>query len=428
MTVMVGSAASLSGHVLVVDDEEANLRLVGGMLTREGYTVSTASNGREALDVAARVHPDLILMDVMMPEQNGIEACRLLKRDPDTCLIPVIFVTAHMNLEDRKRGFDAGADDFVAKPFNAQELRARVQTLIQSKRYTDDLDFADSVIVSLAMEVEQRGRAPEGHCQRLAISAAALGRHVGVSAEDVSALQFGGFLHDLGNTVVPEAILLKPGLLRPAEHELLQPHTIVGDRLCGELRSLRRVRPIVRHHHERLDGSGYPDGLRGDAIPLVAQILSIADAFDAATTVRPYRGAVDAETAYTQLINEVDRGWRRRDLVEGFIQLGRAGRLSRPVASAPSVRPSAGSPADSRASALPAAVVLPSTAGSFSERQLVHEFNNKLSIILGFSELLAGDIEDGDPRRESVREIAKAARGAMDLVPQIDRSAPAGAV
>jgi putative two-component system response regulator len=313
----------------VVDDMEANRKLVASILTRDGYLLAFADDGRTAIDMVERDHPDLVLMDVMMPHLNGFEACQALKRNPATRLVPVVLVTALQNSEDRIRGLDAGADDFISKPFNAHELRARVRSLIRIKRYTDDLDTAESVIVSLALTIEARDRYTEGHCQRLAAYASALGRYIGSSDEDVAALARGGFLHDIGKVGIPDAILLKTDRLTRSEYDVMKQHAIIGDRLCGELRSLRRVRPIVRHHHERLDGSGYPDGLRGDAIPLLAQITAIVDVFDALTTKRPYKDAVPAEQAYEELAAEAGRGWHRRDLVDALIFLGHRGRLPR---------------------------------------------------------------------------------------------------
>jgi putative two-component system response regulator len=238
-----------------------------------------------------------------------------------------VLVTALQNSEDRIRGIEAGADDFVSKPFNPHELRARIRSLIRIKRYTDDLDTADSVILSLALTIEARDQCTDGHCQRLAGYAAALGRQLRLSDDEIGALARGGYLHDIGKVGVPDAILLKPDRLTSSEYDVMKQHTVIGDRLCGEMRSLRRVRAIVRHHHERRDGSGYPDGLRGDAIPLLAQITAIVDVFDALTTARPYKGALSVERAYDELTREADRSWHRVDLVEAFIELGRAGQL-----------------------------------------------------------------------------------------------------
>jgi putative two-component system response regulator len=325
----VSEIARGAGKVLVVDDATANVNLLKGFLTREGYLVLTAGNGEEALEAVAREHPDLVLMDVLMPKMNGYEVCERLKQSPATRLTPVVLITALHEPEHKIQGINAGADDFLTKPVNLHELKARVRSLVRLKRYTDDLDSAESVIMSLALTIEARDAYTDGHCQRLASYATALGGQLDLSDEELAALHRGGFLHDVGKVGVSDALLLKPTRLSPSEYEQVKQHPVIGDRLCGELRSLRRVRPIVRHHHERLDGSGYPDGLGGDSIPLLAQIMGIVDVYDAATTDRPYKPAKPPERAYEELLSEADKGWRRRDLVEAFIALCRSGRLQR---------------------------------------------------------------------------------------------------
>jgi putative two-component system response regulator len=187
------------------------------------------------------------------------------------------------------------------------------------RRYIDELDSAESVIVGLALTIEARDSLTDGHGQRLALYASALGRTLGLGEDDVSTLARGGFLHDIGKVGIPDAVLLKPGPLTPDEFELVKQHTVIGDRLCGDLPSLQKVRPIVRHHHERLDGSGYPDGLCGDATPLLAQIMGIVDVFDALTMERPYKAAMPAAWAAEELRREVARGRRRGDLVYTFL-------------------------------------------------------------------------------------------------------------
>jgi putative two-component system response regulator len=271
--------------------------------------------------LVARDLPDLVILDVLMPDLNGFEICQQLKADPGTRLTPVILVTALHETDDRIRGIEAGADDFLTKPFNVHELRARVRSLIRIKRYTDELDSAESIILSLARTIEARDETTDGHCQRLASYAATLGAHLGLGQDDLAALEFGGYLHDIGKVGILDDVLLKPGRLTRDEYERIKQHTLIGDRLCGPLRSLRRVRPIVRSHHERLDGSGYPDGLRGDDVPLLAQIIGIVDIFDALTSRRPYKEPMTAGYAYEELRREASNGWRRSDLVDAFIDL-----------------------------------------------------------------------------------------------------------
>ena len=321
------SGADPIGTILVVDDLESSARLLERLLARDGHRVRLAHDGREALETVSREQPDLVLMDVMMPTLDGFETCRRLKSDPATCLVPVVLVTALSDPRDRVRGLEVGAEDFLSKPVNEAELTARVRSLLRLKRYTDELDTAESVIVSLALTVEARDQTTDGHCQRLARYAVRLGLELGLPAEEISALERGGFLHDIGKVGIPDAILLKPSRLTDAEFAIMKQHTVIGDRLCGELKSLRRVRPIVRYHHERLDGSGYPDGLTGSSIPLLAQIMGIVDVFDALTTARPYKPALSPERAYQELMIEADRGWRDRSLVRALIVLGRDNRL-----------------------------------------------------------------------------------------------------
>jgi putative two-component system response regulator len=264
-------------------------------------------------------------MDVMMPTLDGFETCRLIKQDPATRLVPVVLVTALQDSRDRIRGLEVGADDFVSKPVNGAELTARVRSLLRLKRYTDELDSAESVILSLALTVEARDATTDGHCQRLARYAASLGREIGVPDEEIPALAKGGFLHDIGKVGIPDAVLLKPTALTPEEFELMKQHAVIGDRLCGELRSLRHVRPIVRHHHERLDGSGYPDGLRGSAIPLSAQIMGVVDVFDALSSARPYKSAFPAWRAVEELTAEARRGLHDRALVDALVRVAESG-------------------------------------------------------------------------------------------------------
>ena len=316
-------ASGNAGRVLVVDDVEGNARLVASVLEPDGYTVSWIGSGQAALAGITRNEPELILLDVMMPGLDGFETCRQLKSSAATRLIPVVLVTALRESSDRIRGIDAGADDFISKPFNPHELRARVRSLVRIKRYTDDLESADAMILSLAMTIEERDLMTDGHCQRLAGYANALGARIGLGDIELGALRRGGFLHDIGKVGIPDAVLLKRGPLTAGEYALMQSHTVIGDRLCGELRSLRAVRPIIRSHHERIDGSGYPDALRGDAISLLAQIIGIVDVYDAMTTERPYRKATTPAAACAELIREAESGRHRRDLVDAFVSLVR---------------------------------------------------------------------------------------------------------
>ncbi len=307
--------------ILVVDDDLQCRRTMERLLSSQGYVIRTACDGASALKSIDHEPPDLVLLDVQMPAPDGFQVCRLVKGHPVTRLTPVVLLTGLIDPCSRIRGIDAGADDVLSKPFETGELTARLRSLVQVKRYTDDLESAESVIMSLALTVESRDPYTAGHCQRLAEYATAVGAQLGLSHVEQQALYRGGFLHDIGKIGIPDAILLKATSLTQDEYTRMKAHTVIGDRLCEGMRSLRAVRSIVRHHHEYLDGSGYPDGLRGDDVPLLAQIVAIADAYDAMTTSRPYRAALSSEAAHRELRDDVAKGLRRADLVETFIAL-----------------------------------------------------------------------------------------------------------
>jgi putative two-component system response regulator len=309
--------------VLVVDDEPGNREMMSRLLARKDYEIHTAADGESALEFIRTTDrlPDLILLDVMMPGINGFAVCREIKRQPLTRLIPVVLLTSLEASEHRIEGITAGADDFLTKPVQFEELAARAASLIRLKRFTDDLESAQSVIDSLALTIEARDPYTDGHCQRLAAYSVAIGRALGITGDDLAALERGAYLHDVGKIGVPDAILLKKDRLTPQEFTQMQAHTIIGERLCGQMRSLRAVRPIVRHHHERLDGSGYPDALRGEQIPLGARIVSVADAYDAMTTARPYRPALTPSHAREELLRDVQRGLLDRDIVRIFVAM-----------------------------------------------------------------------------------------------------------
>jgi putative two-component system response regulator len=307
------------GTILVVDDLESNLELLQRLLSAQGYEVLTARDGEEALTMVAEGAPDVVLTDIRMPRRDGFGLCRELKSAAATRLIPVVLMTGASEADDRILAIEAGATDLLGKPIDVPELKARMRSLMQLKHFTDELDSAELVLKTLALMIEARDAYTQGHCERLARYATALGVRLGLPEEDLIALTKGGYFHDIGKIAIPDSILLKPGPLTPEEFERMKEHAVIGERLCGDLRALHHVRPIVRHHHEHLDGTGYPDHLRGDEVPLLAQIIGIVDVYDAITTNRPYRSAQKPETAFAALRDEVKKGWRNGDLVETFI-------------------------------------------------------------------------------------------------------------
>lgn len=308
----------VSATILVADDDDISARYLKRMLTREGHHVSIVSNADDAIRACAENPPDLVLIDLVARGAKGLDVCRILKEQPATRLIPVVIVTSQAEGHERLAGIDAGCDDFIIKPFDAGELRARIRSLVKLKRYTDDLESAEAIILSLGATIEARDPSTQGHCERLSKYAMSLGRSLGLDQDDLEALDRGGFLHDIGKIAVPDRVLLKDGSLDAQEIRVMREHPVVGDLLCAGLRSLNRVRPIVRHHHERLDGTGYPDGLRNTQVPLLAQIVTIVDVFDALTTERPYRTALPRYEAVSVLMDEASKGWRDRVLVDEF--------------------------------------------------------------------------------------------------------------
>ena len=295
--------------ILVVDDELANQELMIELLQPQGYKILTAADGQAALEEFARNQPDLVLLDIMMPRVDGVEVCRRLKKDPESRLTPIVLVTALSAKEDRVRGIEAGADDFLNKPVDRIELLARVRSLLNLKAYTDELERAESVLFALARSIEGRDTYTGGHCERLADYSERLGRRLGLPEEQIRALRQGGTVHDIGKVAVPDAILLKPGKLTPEEWKTMRQHPVIGERICAPLKSFRLVLPIIRHHHEKLDGSGYPNGLKGDQIPLTARIMTIVDVYDAIRTERPYHGASSKEEALEIMGQGVQKGW-----------------------------------------------------------------------------------------------------------------------
>jgi putative two-component system response regulator len=319
---------SVTGTILVADDQAANRELLEELLTTQGFKVITVSDGADALDELRRTQVDVVLLDVMMPHLSGFEVCERIKSDPSTYLIPVIVVTALSGREDRIEGIKAGADDFLARPVDRMELLARVRSLLKLKYRTDELERAETVLFSLARSIEGKDPYTHGHCERLAEYSASLGTHLGLPEEQIIALRRAGVVHDIGKIAVPDSILLKPGSLNEEEWKLIREHPVVGERICSPLKSFRLVLPIIRHHHERLDGSGYPDRLRGEDIPITARVLQIVDVYDALTTVRPYKPAFSITDALQTMKQEVARGWWDPNIFEQFEQYVRSGTAS----------------------------------------------------------------------------------------------------
>src|SRR5881397_1006397 len=308
-------------RVLVIDDNPDIMLLMQELLATRGYDVVAVPDAVQAEAEVHRHTPDLILSDVIMPGKSGYELCRELKDNPATRLIPFVLITGLTDREDRLKGIECGADDFLNKPIYAEELFARVKSLLKLKDFTDELETAESVLCTLGLSVESRDPYTEGHCERLAQNASALGRYIGMNDESIVALRRGGYLHDLGKIAVPDEILKKGANLTPEEWMVMKRHPVTGENICRPLKSLRLVLPIIRNHHEHFDGSGYPDALRGREIPLLARILQVVDVYDALRTARPYKPALTHDQSAVTMRDESHAGLWDEDLVVEFFSM-----------------------------------------------------------------------------------------------------------
>lgn len=308
-------------RVLVVDDNPDTMVLMQELLSVRGYDVVAVPDAAQAEAEVRRQPPDVILSDVIMPGKSGYELCRDLKGNPATRLIPFVLITGLSDHQAKLQGIEVGADDFLNKPIFAEELFARVKSLLKLKEFTDELETAESVLCTLGLSVESRDPYTEGHCERLAQNANNLGRRLGLDEESIVALRRGGYLHDLGKIAVPDEILKKGTNLTAEEWVVMKQHPITGENICRPLKSLRRVLPIIRNHHEHSDGSGYPDGLHKGEIPLLPRVLQVVDVYDALRTTRPYKLALSHEQAALTMREEARSGLWDEELVMEFFSM-----------------------------------------------------------------------------------------------------------
>ena len=305
---------SMGAMILLVDDQRSGRAFFADLLRRQGHDVITTTDPRGALEACAVLQPDLVLLD----DSHGYELCRQFKADPRNRLTPVILVSrsSERALAPEQIG---GADAILTKPLSAGAPVDRIQSFLEAKAYIDEQ--AESVLLSLARSIEARDPYTQGHCERLADLAAALGSKLRLPGELIEALRIAGIVHDIGKVAVPDAILSKPGKLTSDEREVMQKHPVVGEHICAPLKAFREVLPIIRHHHERMDGSGYPDGLEGEKIPLTARILQTVDIYDALTTDRPYRKALSSIEALAVMREEARLGLTDLDLMNALQNL-----------------------------------------------------------------------------------------------------------
>ncbi len=307
--------------VLIVDDDSFVRSTLSKLLRAEGFEVVTELNGQGALDSVRLLRPDVVLLDVVLTDLDGFDVCRRLKEDPATRLTPVVLLTGLSDESNLVLGLESGADDFLTKPPRRLELLARVRSLLRMKRYTDELVRTESVLLSFARSIEGKDHYTEGHCERLSTRATELGRRLVLSQDEITALDRAGMVHDIGKIAVPDAILLKPSRLTPDEWAVMRKHPVTGEHICSPIYSFRLVLPIIRHHHEKFDGSGYPDALSGEQIPITARVLQVVDVYDALTTERPYKPALAPAEALKTMHIEVEKGWWDPKLVAEFERL-----------------------------------------------------------------------------------------------------------
>jgi putative two-component system response regulator len=316
-------------RLLVVEDDPGISQLLSQVLQAEGYRVRVADDGLAALAQVAAQPPDLILLDLGLPGLTGDQVCRRLKNDRATRLIPIIILTAQAESQNRLKAWDYGADEFLTKPCQLIEVTARCRSLLRMKQLTEERESAEAVLFALARTVEAKSRYTAGHSERVTRYALALARALHLPEEDTEVLHKGGLLHDIGKISVPDAVLDKPGRLTPEEYDIIKAHAAQGAHIVEPLRSMRAAVPLVRWHHERLDGTGYPDGLSGDAIPHLVRVLSVADFYDSLTSDRPYRGPVPHEQSLHLMRDNALGGGLDPELVAVFANV-----VKRPLPSA----------------------------------------------------------------------------------------------
>jgi putative two-component system response regulator len=307
--------------ILLVDVASANREELKSFLQSEKCDVDTAADGESALRSCLQMQPDLVLLLDSLPDISSFELCRQIKKDPFNQLTPIVLVKPSPDQWDVHRGREAGAMDIWATPPSLWDALGRIQTVLRLKTYMDEQ--AKSAVFSLARSVDSKHNMKNGHSDRLVAYAEQLGESLGLGEEDLQELRVASWLHDIGKIGVPENILLKPGPLNAEETRIMREHPVTGEKICAPLKPLRPLLPVIRHHHEKMDGSGYPDGLRGEAIPLKARIVQVADIYDALTTDRPYRGALPPEEALQILFSEAENGWLDASVVLEFSRICR---------------------------------------------------------------------------------------------------------
>jgi putative two-component system response regulator len=310
-----------AGTILIVDDDETCRKQLAQLVGALGYAIVTARNADEALARIDDTAPDLALIDVQLRDLDGRALIRRLRAGPTTSHLPIVLTAGRPDLA--RGALSCGADAIVHKPFKHDEVLSWVRCLVRARHADAEAERLERVLVSIAASVEARSSYLEDHLWRVASLGEALAQAAGLRADEVTTVRRAALVHDIGMIGVPDAILRQPRSLTPSERTQLKPHTLLGASLTRALIGGREISAIVRGHHERWIGGGYPDGIGGEQIPVGARIVSIADAFDALTTARPYRAPMSASHALDVLWNGADEQWDPR-LIELFAPIVRA--------------------------------------------------------------------------------------------------------
>ena len=301
--------------ILVIENNKNNAEILCDLLQDNGYECLLTHNSINALEEGIQYSPDLILLDIDIPGENGYDLTRKLKVHKITRKIPIIMITSLSGLEAKLEGLEAGVDDYFIKPYYPVELIARIRSLLRVRSLMDHLDDAESIVFTLARVIDAKDSYTLGHADRVSRYAALLGKLLHLGEEEIKVLEKSGILHDIGKMAIPDAILRKPGALTKEEFDIMKTHPIIGCNICERLRSAKDSLFLIRNHHEKLNGSGYPDGLKNDEISIPVRILTIVDIFDALTTRRAYKEAWSVERTFKVMYEEVKRDWWDGDIL-----------------------------------------------------------------------------------------------------------------
>lgn len=322
LVTQIGSSVSDNSNltttkILIIDENPLSRMTACDLLSLDGYQAIELDNSPQIVADITQHQPDLVLLDAMLRNVDSFNLCRQLKENYLTARIPVVFTTLIDSRDDRIKAMEAGGSDVLVKPLNRVELSTRVKSLINQKRLNDGFSQTEQVLFTIARAMDSRSVTKGGNV-RVASLVRSFGLYLNLTTEEINDLAYAAHLHDLGTIAIPDAVMLKAGELTSKERELIRQHVLIGEEICQPLRNRNGVLPIIRHHHEKWDGTGYPDGLAGEKIPYMAQIFQVIDIYDALISERPHKKAYSPNEALKIMQEETDKGWRNPKLVEQF--------------------------------------------------------------------------------------------------------------